>query len=196
MEITKIKLKSILIFLLFGLVFVSCNSHLHLEDDYIDVKWKKESMINLAERFMKYKESHDLDRKRHGEIDLFMKFEDINRYPFGVGFKKLQQEIKSKKIKFDSIMCLTTQTSRSFDPEYLYPNYFYIFNNDKLIKVLIFEPTTLELTESDNILSNLEEMFLTDYKKTDGDDLSLLIFTKIRSDWQFEISKIVINSYW
>ena len=181
--------------ILLSLLYISCSRKLHNSIDVIDTKWKKEAMFNLSERYMRYKEKHDLEKKRHSEIDLFIKFDDINRYPFGNAFMKLQKEIESSKIKFDSIMCVGTQSSGSFDPEYLYPNYFYVFRNGKLIHVFIFDPYSFDLTSSDDTLSNLEEMYLTDNNKTDGDDLSLLIFTKIKPDWEFEINKFVINSY-
>lgn len=151
-------------------------------------------MFSLSERYVRYKEKYDLEEKRHSEIDLFIKFEEINRYPFGLGFDKLKNEIESKKIKFDSILCLGSQSSDNINLEYLYPNFFYIFKNSKIINVIIFDPNSFDLTNSDDNLSNLKKMYLEDNNKTDGDDMSLLIFTKIKPDWSFEISKIIINN--
>lgn len=161
----------------------------------LEYRWKKDIMLNLSGRYVDYINIRPRDSIHNYELDMYNKFIYINRYPFGLGFNKLKNEIESKKISFDSIICLTTQTSTSFDPEYLHSNYYYTFNKGKIINVFIYEPELLEFKESDDTLSNLKEMFLVDDSKTDGDGLSLLIFTKIKQDWEFEISKIIINSY-
>ncbi len=190
----KMNIRKFWFIFLFGSVFVSCSRKLQISIDVIDTKWKKETMFSLSERYMRYKEKHDLDKKRHSEIDLFIKFDDINRYPFGIGFDKLKGDVELKKIKFDSIVCLGAQSSDNINPEYIYPHYFYVFKNSKIIHVFIFDPNSFDLTVSDDKLYDLEEMYLKDNNKTDGDDMSLLIFTKIKPDWSFEIAKFVINN--
>lgn len=174
------------------LLTTSCISKKCLDNS--DTKWKGEAMYNLSERYVKYKESHDLTRKRHSEIDLFIKIDDIYRYPFGLGLNKLKNEIVRSKIKFDTIVSVISQSGGSIDPEYLYPNYFYVFKNNKLINVFIYEPTTLVMEHSQESLESLNKMYLKDGNKLDGDDMSLLIFTKIKPNWSFEISKIIINN--
>ncbi len=188
-------MKHFLILLMVFSFFQSCSAQSPLNYNELDSKWKKEAMYSLSERYMRYREKHDLERKRYSEIDIFMKFDGIYKFPFGKGIEKLKDEVESRKIVFDSIICLTKQSSLSFDPEYVYPNYYYIFKNDKLIKVLIFEVETSSLIESEDSHSNLQKMFTTSHSMVNGDDQSLLIFTKIKTKWELEISKIVINSY-
>lgn len=165
--------------------------------DYDKLNWKNLATERLLKEYVLYKKQgfRPNDSCYHTSLDLYYKISDINRYSFGHGMKVLKKEIESRKINFDSIVSLTIQTSRSIDPEYLYPNYFHIFKNGKLVEVLIFDQETFNLSKSEDDLFNLEEMFLKDSMKNNGDDLSLLILTKININWEFEISKIVINSY-
>lgn len=173
----------------------SCSAQSALNYNELDLKWKKDVMFQLSGRFVDYIKVRPRDSEHNYELDMYNKFIDINRYPFGTGIAKLKHEVESEKIVFDSIICLTKQSSLSFNPEYLYPNYYYMFKNGELIKVLIFKVESLNLSESDKTHSNLEKMFETAHSKTDGNDSSLLIFTKINPNWKIEISKIVINSY-
>lgn len=161
----------------------------------LDSKWKKEVMLGLSGKYVDYIKVRPRDSIHNYELDMYNKFLDINRYPFDVGFMQLKKEIESKIINYDSIICITKQLSSNFDPEYLHSNYYYVFKNSKIINVFIFEPELLELKESNDNLYDLEKMFLGDNIKTDEDGMSLLVFTKIKPDWSFDIVKIVINSY-
>lgn len=194
MEIFKLIKPKFHTFLMMCLLFTSCKTNVYNIIEFKDLKWKNETMYRLSERYMRYKENNDLNKTRHSEIDIFMKFDDINRYPFGIGLEKVKVEIATKKIGFDSIMCMTTQSSGSFDPEHLYPNYYFVFAKGKLKDVLIFEPQSLELSKSNETLQELNDRFLKVHKRKDGNDLSLLVLTKILPKWDFEISKIVINN--
>jgi uncharacterized lipoprotein YehR (DUF1307 family) len=175
-------------------MFLSCSAQSALNYTELDLKWKKDAMFMLSERYMRYKEKHDLERKINSEIDLFIKFNDINRYPIRQGIEKLKNEIESKKIVFDSIIFLIEQSSRQSDLDYLYPASYYIFKDDKIIKYFFIDAYDFKLSESEWTMEDKEHYEYV-INKSDGDDMALLIFTVINPNWEFEINKIVINSY-
>lgn len=190
-----IKFSQIYCILILIITISSCTPKVSKNFECIDDGWKRKAMFSISEKYMKYKETHDLERKRYSEVDLFIKFEDIDRYPFGIGIDKLKRDVELKKIKYDSIVCRTKQTSKHIDPGYLYPNYYFLFENGKIKRAYIFNPSSLELSISTDSLTNLSEIFQNTYNKIDGDDQSLIIFTTIKPNWEFEIGKIIINSY-
>jgi hypothetical protein len=161
-----------------------------------DAVWKKDAMHMLSERYMRYKEKYDLGRKINSEIDLYDKINDIYRYPFGAGLHKLKEELKANKIVFDSIICEIEQNVSHSNFELLLPAAYYIFEDGKIVKLLLFDADALSFSEANWEYEVKEEMYRKSITKTDNVFYSLLIFTKIYPDWRFEISKITINSHY
>ncbi|MBK8626928.1 MAG: hypothetical protein IPN86_15585 [Saprospiraceae bacterium] len=192
-NIMSITMRSLKIFII--LISINGCTNFHISRD-ISRDWNNITVENLAKTYVQYKKNglRQTDSCYESTLDLYYKIIDINRYPFGIGLEKVKVEIATKKIGFDSIMCMTTQSSGSFDPEHLYPNYYFVFAKGKLKDVLIFEPQSLELSKSNETLQELNDRFLKVHKRKDGNDLSLLVLTKILPKWDFEISKIVINN--
>lgn len=187
-------MKKFILFISIFLALISCKSP-KIWVEVLDLSWKNKAIEIMSKRYSSYMQSRLNDTLNNYATDIYYKIADINRYPFGIGFDNLIKEIESKKINFDSIICITKQSTKGFNPDYLYPNYYYIFKGGKLVKVLIFDAESLRLTESDDSLFNLEEMFFILNKKKDWIDQSLLIFTTILPDSEYKVSKIVINSY-
>lgn len=182
-----------LICLLLFLIIHSCKIKQAIVYSQNDLLWKKEVMLNLSGRFVDYIKIRPRDSIHNYEQDMYNKFIDLDRYPFGDGFVKVQSVIEKSKINFDSIVCTTMQYGMSFNPEYLYPNTYYVFKNGKIIKEFEHNAENLELKEieSGNKLNN----FNTIYNKKDNNSSSLLVFTTIYSDWKFKVSKTIINPY-
>lgn len=173
----------------------ACSTHLAIKNSCIDSEWKRISMLEISKKYMNYQEKFDPYYKRPPEVALYAKFYDLNRYPFGDAFGKLQSELTLNKISFDSIICSTLQYDFGSNPEYLYPNTYSIFLKGKIIAKYTHDPEKLILEKENDF--NLEEcmnLFEKMSNKTDGDDLSLIVLTKIKPDWTFEISKVIINS--
>jgi hypothetical protein len=181
------------LFLIF-LLFESCSSQSALNFHELDLKWKKDVMLQLSNQFVDYIKVRPRDAEHNYELDMYNKFIDINRYPFGKEIMKLKDYVESRKIVIDSIICLSSQTGIKLDPEALDRNCYYLFDNDKLIKLFVFDLEELKISEYD-VTHEYHEFYRKEVSKTDGNDNSLLIFTKFYPNWDFEIKKIVINSY-
>lgn len=196
MVIFKIYLKRRIYIFLLGFAVISCSKNLYNNDEviYIDTRWKKEALITLSKKYMRYKETHDLEKKINSEIDLYMKFDDINRYPYGIGIEKIKKEVENKKIRFDSIVCVTTQVI-GIDPTMLYSNLYFIFKNGEIASGYEFYPETLEFRKSGMSLTELNNSYKYHIRQEDGDDMSLLVFTTFNPKLDFKISKITINYY-
>jgi hypothetical protein len=70
-----------------------------------------------------------------------------------------------------------------------------VFQKGKIIKQYFHEPESLVLEENNELFSNEAlNNFNTLMKKPDGDNSSLYIITKIKYDWTFEITKVIINA--
>ncbi len=156
-----------------------------------DAVWKKDVMLALSKRYIGYNESGG---KSKIELDLYWKFNDLNRFPFGTGMHKLKEELTSKKIVFDSIICKIEQNTYASNIDYLYPAFYYVFKDGRFFKLYLFNAYDTSISEFDWTKQD-EEYFIEDWSKTDNIFKSLLVFTKIYPDWRFEISKIIINSH-
>jgi len=161
-----------------------------------DETWKADAFLALAERYVSYKKSYNLVNNWGYATDLYSKFHDLNRFPFGAGMHKLKEDLTSKKIVFDSIVCEIEQTVSHSNFELLLPAAYYIFKDGKIIKLLLFEPEDVTFSEVDWEQEVKEEMYSKSIKMKDNAFLSLLVFTKIYPNWKFEINKIVINSHY
>ncbi len=161
-----------------------------------DQTWKADALFTLAERYIMYKKSYDLGTKRTSESDLYWKFHDLNRFPFGIGLHKLKEELTSKKIVFDSIICEIEQNIHGSNPELLLPAVYYVFKDGRIVKLLFFDAEDLSISDRDWTILEYEEMYMKSMTMTDNVFYSLLVFTKIYPDWRFEINKIVINSHY
>ena len=196
MVINVIKFLKLFNYYLLFLIIGSCVVHSQSKMQLDDAVWKKDAMHMLSERYMRYKEKYDLGRKINSEIDLYDKINDIYRYPFGAGLHKLKEELKANKIVFDSIICEIEQNVSHSNFELLLPAAYYIFEDGKIVKLLLFDADALSFSEANWEYEVKEEMYRKSITKTDNVFYSLLIFTKIYPDWRFEISKITINSHY
>jgi hypothetical protein len=181
------------LFLIF-ILFESCTSQSALNYNELDLKWKKDVMLQLSSQFIDYIKVRPRNAEHNYELDMYNKFLDIDRYPFGKEIMKLKGHIESRNIVFDSIICLSSQTGVKLEPEALDSNCYYLFGNGKLVKLFMFDLEELKISEYEGTLE-YQEFYSKELSKTDGNDNSLLIFTKIKPNWEFEIKKIVINSY-
>lgn len=177
---------------LFCCILISCKTTHNF--DYIGANWKNQAIYELSHRYTEYVKNFNLGQNRRSEVDLFYKIEEIIRYPSNYSFQELIKHIKDQNISFDSIVCVSMQSNLGSNSEYLYPNYHYVYKNNKIVDVIIFDPNNLKLIKTENSLSELKEMLLNDLQKTDGFERSLLIITTIKPNWSFEISKIIINN--
>jgi len=160
-----------------------------------DQTWKEDALFALAERYMMYKKSYVLAGSNSYETDLYWKFYELNKFPFGAGMHKLKEELTSNIIVFDSIICEIEQNTHGSNPELLLPAAYYIFKDGAISKLLWFDADDLNISKLDWTEDEYEKMYSKSITKTDDVFFSLLIFTKIYPDWKFEINKIVINSH-
>lgn len=183
-------------FIIFVTLFISGCKVTYIDKFYInDFKWKQITIEELSRKYSVYVRPRMSDTSNNFIADLSYKIIDLNRYPFGDGLKKLKDEISSKKIPFDSIICSTFQYGLSLNQEYLFPNCYSVFHKGQIIKQYFHEPQNLVLEENFELDSNeaLND-FNTLMIKPDGDNSSLYIITKINCDWSFEITKVIINA--
>ena len=162
----------------------------------VDETWKEKALFALADKYMTYRKSYKLSARNSYSYDFYWKFYDLNRFPFGTGLHKLKEELKANKIVFDSIICEIEQNVSHSNFELLLPAAYYIFEDGKIVKLLLFDADALSFSEANWEYEVKEEMYRKSITKTDNVFYSLLIFTKIYPDWRFEISKITINSHY
>lgn len=107
--------------------FLSCSAKSALNYNELDSKWKKDVMLRLSSQFIDYIKVRPRNAEHNYELDMYNKFLDIDRYPFGKEIMKLKDHIESRNIVFDSIICLSSQTGVKLDPEALDSNCYYLF---------------------------------------------------------------------
>lgn len=161
-----------------------------------DINWKNIATEELVKQYVIYKKNNyrPNDSCYQSTLDLYYKIVDLNRYPFEQGILLLKKEIISKKIKFDSIVCVSTQVI-GFDPEILTGNMYYVFYKEEIKSSFYHDYLNDKIEASDPKEFNMKEEYDRLIKKMDGDDMTLLIFTKFDQKWNYSISKFVINTH-
>jgi hypothetical protein len=148
----------------------------------------------MTKKYSSYANSRLNDSLNNYAADIYYKIKDINIYPFGDGYYLLKNEIEKKNIQFDSIICVSRQVV-GLNPETLLGNNYFILVDDKLTMDYYHDLEKNKIIRSDHSKFRTEEMYSILINAQDGNDMSLILFTLIKQDWSFEISKVIINPY-
>lgn len=186
-------------FIIIGIIisFLGCRTkaivNIYDNDKY---NWKIRTTELLLKEYEYYKMKgfRSNDSCYHSSLDLVYKINDINRYPFDIGINKIKEEIENKKIRFDSIVCVTTQVI-GIDPSMIYENLYFIFEKGSVKSLYEFYPESYEVRKPEMDILEINDSYKYHISQVDGDNMSLLIFTTFKPNWEYEISKITINYF-
>ncbi|HMT53847.1 MAG TPA: hypothetical protein PKD16_10490 [Saprospiraceae bacterium] len=182
-------------YFIFGIIFIlACKSTKTLDYTESDLKWKKDAMLEISKRFVDYINIRPRDSIHNYELDMYNKFIDIERYPFGIGIKNIKKEVENKKIRFDSIVCVTTQII-GIDPSMIYENLYFIFEKGSVKSLYEFYPESYKIRKPEMDILEVNNSYKYHISQVDGDNMSLLIFTTFKPNWEYKISKITINYF-
>lgn len=179
-------------FLSMGILLVlSCKSF-HLSDNSFDLFWKSTAITKLIDKYPHYWDEMKRDScLSRPDIDLYLKVHEINSSPIGEAFKKVKGYCKKNNIVPDSIYFIYFQWLSDPDPSLKAPSHYYLFSSSKLTVVEV----SMENINDRILLFDMDySTFRKVYDIKEGCDLSLIVFTKIYKNWNWDIVKVVINS--